>query len=84
MITVYSRHSGVRYVEKVKKRFSVQSAYKVERHVDLSAARNIVFRKKEGNVLFNDAFNTFYLRLYCVRHMVKDHSDREKKPAVAT
>ena len=27
---------------------------------------------KEENVLFNDAFNTFYLRLYCVRHMVKD------------
>ena len=30
-----------------------------------------------GNVLFNDALNTFYLRLYGVRHMVKDHSDRE-------
>ena len=24
---------------------------------------------KEGNVLFNDALNTFYLRLYGVRHM---------------
>ena len=33
---------------------------------------------KEGNVLFNDALNTFYLRLYVVRHMVKDHSDSEK------
>ena len=33
---------------------------------------------KEGNVLFNDALNTFYLRLYGVRHMVKDHSDNEK------
>ena len=32
---------------------------------------------KEGNVLFNDALNTFYLRLYGVRHMVKDHSDDE-------
>ena len=31
-----------------------------------------------GNVLFNDALNTFYLRLYGVRHMVKDHSDSEK------
>ena len=30
--------------------------------------------RKEGNVLFN----TFYLRLYGVRHMVKDHSDSEK------
>ena len=34
--------------------------------------------RKEGNVLFNDALNTFYLRLYVVRHMVKDHSDSEK------
>ena len=33
---------------------------------------------KEGNVLFNDALNTFYLRLYGVRHMVKNHSDSEK------
>ena len=32
----------------------------------------------ERNVLFNDALNTFYLRLYGVRHMVKDHSDSEK------
>ena len=34
--------------------------------------------KGERNVLFNDALNTFYLRLYGVRHMVKDHSDSEK------
>ena len=33
---------------------------------------------KEGNVLFNDAFNIFYLRLYGVGHMVKDHSDSER------
>ena len=33
---------------------------------------------RERNVLFNDALNTFYLRLYGVRHMVKDHSDSEK------
>ena len=29
----------------------------------------------EGNALFNDALNSFYLRLYGVGHMVKDHSD---------
>ena len=34
--------------------------------------------KRERNVLFNDALNTFYIRLYGVRHMVKDHSDSEK------
>ena len=39
---------------------------------------------KEENVLFNDAFNTFYLRLYGVRHMVKDNSDNERKPADTT
>ena len=35
--------------------------------------------RTEGNVLFNDALNTFYLRLYGVRRMVKDHSDSERK-----
>ena len=34
--------------------------------------------ERERNVLFNDALNTFYLRLYGVIHMVKDHSDSEK------
>ena len=34
--------------------------------------------KKEKNVLFNDALNTFYLQLYGVRHRAKDHSDNEK------
>ena len=34
-------------------------------------------RRKEGNVLFNDALTHFYLLLYGVRHMVKDHSDSE-------
>ena len=33
---------------------------------------------KEGNVLFNDTLNTFYLQLYGVGHMVKDHSDSER------
>ena len=28
--------------------------------------------------LFNDALNTFYLRLYGVEHMVKDHLDSER------
>ena len=34
---------------------------------------------KEGRVLFNDAFNTFYLQLYGVRHMVKDHTNSERR-----
>ena len=36
------------------------------------------YMERERNVLFNDALNTFYLRLYGVRHMVKNHSDSEK------
>ena len=35
-------------------------------------------QERERNVLFNDALNTFYLRVYGVRYMVKDHSDSEK------
>ena len=34
--------------------------------------------RKEGNVLFNIALNTFYLQLYGVGPMVKDHSDSER------
>ena len=41
-------------------------------------ATEYIGRERERNVLFNDALNTFYLRLYGVRHMVKDHSDSEK------
>ena len=45
---------------------------------DVGGFYNIIFNVscviKEGKVLFNDARNTFYLRLYGVRHMVKDHS----------
>ena len=33
---------------------------------------------EEENVLFNNALNTFYLRLYDVSHMVNDHSDSER------
>ena len=39
---------------------------------------NQSYRRKEGNVLFNDALITLYLRLYGIRHMVKDHSDSER------
>ena len=38
-----------------------------------------VEEEEEGIFLFNDALNTFYLRLYGVGHnMVKDHSDSER------
>ena len=34
--------------------------------------------RKEGNVLFKDVLNTFYLRLYGIAHMVNDHTDSER------
>ena len=34
--------------------------------------------EREGNGLFNDALNTFYIRVYGIRHMVRDHSDSER------
>ena len=34
-----------------------------------------VEERNEGNVLFNDALNTFYLQLYGIRHMAKDCLD---------
>ena len=39
---------------------------------------SITQREIERNVLFNDTLNTFYLRLYGIRHVVKDHSDSER------
>ena len=33
---------------------------------------------KEGNILFNDALNTYNLWLHGIRHMVKDHLDSER------
>ena len=32
--------------------------------------------RKDGNVLFNDALNTFYLRLYGVGYMGKGRKDQ--------
>ena len=37
------------------------------------------FFRKEGNVLFCDALNTFYLWLFGVERMVKDNRDSEKE-----
>ena len=41
------------------------------------SALTVRYLRKEVNILFNGAHNTFYLWLYGVGHMVKDLSDRE-------
>ena len=46
--------------------------------LDISYYVALVTGRKEGTVIFNDVLNIFYLRLYGVRHMVKDHSDNER------
>ena len=49
-------------------------------YFERSFCQKTIYRTKEGRkCLINDALNTFYLRLYGVRHMVKDHSDSEKE-----
>ena len=50
----------------------------------LCLSQVVVLLIKEGRVLFNDALNTFYLWLYGVGHIVKNHSDSERKPAATT
>ena len=39
-----------------------------------------MIRMKEGNILFNDTLNTFYLRLHGVRHTVKDLAPAPSRP----
>ena len=34
-------------------------------------------QERKDNVLFNDTVNTFYLWLYGIIHMVKDHRERK-------
>ena len=52
---------------------------KIFRQGERKHAAVLFLGRKEGNVLFNDILNTFFnLRLYGVRHMVKNHSDRER------
>ena len=54
------------------------SSYNLTQQLFIDNTKHAIKGRKEGNVLINDALNTFYLRYYGVRHMVKDHSDSEK------
>ena len=57
--------------------FSLASFGSLRVHI-VGSSSTLVDVGRERNLLFNDALNTFYLPLYGVRHMVKDHSDSEK------
>ena len=69
LLSLYLQILGEQYKKEEKRR----KKRKKRRH------RNRKEGRKERNILFNDALNTFYLRLYGVGHiMVKDHSDSER------
>ena len=65
---------------KERRRKNQQRNVEVKNPNSIRFTRNVLCNEKErkGNVLFNDALNIFYLRLYGVRHMVKDHSDSDR------
>ena len=53
--------------------------FKIIKKIALYVARLVrIVKERKGNILFNDVLNTFYIRLYGVIHMVKDHSDSER------
>ena len=56
----------------------ISTVYKISTCLYININYKFVNASRKGNVLFNDALNTFYLRLYGVGHMVKDHSDSER------
>ena len=74
--TVTSIHSGLHYSPEGRK--GIVQERVVHDHGLLGkicSDGNLLASMKEGNVVFNNALNTFYLRLYAVRYSVKDHSD---------
>ena len=69
------------FVENIFNDFVFTYVWISENIVNYGNVTNIILERKEGNVLFNDALNTFCLRLYGVGHIVKDHSDSERLTA---
>ena len=45
---------------------------------------NMIWKEGRTCFIYRRTQHIFYLRLYGVRHMVRNHSDRERKPAAAT
>ena len=45
---------------------------------DVIVVTTVIVMKEGRSVLFNDTLNTFYLQLYGIIRMVKDHSDSER------
>ena len=82
-LLVVNECSGPKHTQwALKTRFGLETVPRCEPNIYESIGRSFrrcAIRGKEGgNVLFNDALNTFYLRLYGVRHMVEDHPESER------
>ena len=61
---------------KFSKKFNIQTGLNTT-YMFMILPLPVIINK--GHFLFNDTLNTFYLRLYGVRHMVKDHIDSERR-----
>ena len=58
---------------------NAKTLFKIKTDITLNLGMcTVLIGRKKGNVLFNDALNAFYLRLYGVKPIVKEHSDRER------
>ena len=66
------------YVIKLKNIYSLLVIHKRFQPLPLPPPLPSQPGRKEGNVLFNDALNTFYLWLYSVRLMVEDHKESKR------
>ena len=73
--TYHSYMNVYKYVHTFLLNNNTISPFLINGHI---MTRNYFQLRKEGNILFNDALDTFYLWLYGVRHMGKDHSGSKR------
>ena len=59
-------------------------ASNVSERQDLLSQIFIMYNEGKKEMFYLTTLNTFYLQLYGVGHMVKYHSNSERKPAAAT
>ena len=74
----YKHTCNIRVVYRIKVLKLLLHGYHISADIDCLQINTQLMVMKEGNVLFNDTLNTFYLQLYGVGHMVKYHSDSER------
>ena len=63
--------------EQTNKKTAVNAIRVTRRFSKISHVYSLQYYWKEGTFLFNDALDTFYLMLFGVEHIVKDHLDSD-------